>query len=141
MTTHVFCDGSCLSNPGPGGWAAIVVSDGNETILQGGCKDSTNNRMELKAAIEGVTLAKSLNQPIEVFTDSQYVVRGMTEWIVNWKAKNFNKVKNVDLWKELDSVCLAQQIKWTWVRGHNGHAMNERCDKIANGQATQFKNS
>lgn len=138
--TKVYCDGSCLNNPGPGGWAAIVVINDQETILKGGCKDSTNNRMELTAAIEGIRYLND-EYPIELFTDSQYVVKGMTEWMKGWKAKNFNKVKNVDLWKELDQLASSKQITWTWVRGHNGHVMNERCDKIANGQAIIFKNS
>ena len=136
----VYCDGSCLNNPGPGGWAAIVVINDQETILKGGCKDSTNNRMELTTAIEGIRYLND-EYPIELFTDSQYVVKGMTEWMKGWKAKNFNKVKNVDLWKELDQLASSKQITWTWVRGHNGHVMNERCDKIANGQAIIFKNS
>lgn len=134
----VYCDGSCLNNPGPGGWAAIVVINDQETILKGGCKDSTNNRMELTAAIEGIRYL-SESESIELFTDSQYVVKGMTEWMKGWKAKNFNKVKNVDLWKELDQLASSRQITWTWVRGHNGHVMNERCDKLANSQAVIFK--
>lgn len=134
----VYCDGSCLNNPGPGGWAAIIVINDQETILKGGCKDSTNNRMELTAAIEGIRYL-SESESIELFTDSQYVVKGMTEWMKGWKAKNFHKVKNVDLWKELDQLASSRQITWTWVKGHNGHVMNERCDKLANSQAVIFK--
>ncbi len=134
----VYCDGSCLNNPGPGGWAAIIVINDQETILKGGRKDSTNNRMELTAAIEGIRYL-SESDSIELFTDSQYVVKGMTEWMKGWKAKNFNKVKNVDLWKELDQLASSRQITWTWVKGHSGHVMNERCDKLANSQAVIFK--
>jgi ribonuclease HI len=132
----IYTDGACKGNPGPGGWGALLVSGGREKELFGGELNTTNNRMELKAVIEALT---ALNRPCEVVvhTDSQYVQKGISEWIHGWKARGWKTaarepVKNVDLWQALDEAQARHRIEWRWVRGHNGHAGNERADALAN---------
>ena len=133
---ELFTDGACLGNPGPGGWAALLRFNSSERELSGGEADTTNNRMEMKAVMEGL---RALSRPCSVIiaTDSQYVLKGMTEWIAGWKRKNWRTadkkpVKNVDLWQELEALCEPHTVKWTWVRGHDGHPENERADRLAN---------
>lgn len=133
---EIFTDGACRGNPGPGGWGAILRSGGHEKELYGGEADTTNNRMEMMAVIEAV---KTVKQPasLSITTDSKYVLQGMQEWLVQWKKRGWKTaskkpVKNVDLWQQLDSLLQNHQVKWTWVKGHAGHAENERADDLAN---------
>lgn len=133
---EIFTDGACKGNPGPGGWGALMVAGEREKELFGGESNTTNNRMELKAVIEALT---SLTRPCEVIvhTDSQYVQKGISEWIHGWKARGWKTaakapVKNVDLWQALDAAQARHQIQWRWVRGHSGHVGNERADVLAN---------
>lgn len=135
LTAEVFTDGACSGNPGPGGWGAIVRIDGKDKELSGGEADTTNNRMELIAVIEALRVLHAASTVV-LTTDSKYVKDGITDWIHNWKKngwKNSNKkpVKNADLWRELDALNQKHTIEWRWVRGHNGHPENERCDKLA----------
>jgi len=133
---EIFTDGACRGNPGPGGWGAVLRYDNKEKELYGAEAQTTNNRMELIAAIQAL---QSLTRPCTVCltTDSVYVKSGITEWVEGWKQKNWrtaNKkpVKNVDLWKQLDQVCEKHNIEWCWVKGHSGHTENERADTLAN---------
>ncbi len=139
MNKHIvemFTDGACRGNPGPGGWGVILRYQGNEKELYGGENETTNNRMELMAAIQGLeSLTKSC--PVVLTTDSQYVLKGVTEWMAGWKRKGWmtaakKPVKNVDLWKRLEKALLPHEVKWEWVRGHTGHPENERADDLAN---------
>lgn len=136
----LFTDGSCLGNPGPGGYAAVLIYKQHRKELSQGYRLTTNNRMELMAAIAGL---ESLQEPclIHLTTDSQYVKQGITQWIQGWKRKgwltaNKDPVKNVDLWKRLDALVQHHQIEWHWVKGHSGHDENERCDELARAAAT-----
>jgi ribonuclease HI len=131
----IYSDGSCEGNPGPGGYAAIVDVDGKRHELTGSERQTTNNRMELLAAITGL---RALSEPSRVIvaTDSQYVVNGMKSWIHNWRRKGWRTasgepVKNRDLWEELDELARRHRVTWTWVRGHAGHPENERADFLA----------
>jgi ribonuclease HI len=135
-TINIYTDGACKGNPGPGGWGAVLEYDGTERELFGGERTTTNNRMELTAVIEAL---KALNRPCRVIlhTDSQYVQKGITEWINGWKARGWKTaarepVKNADLWKTLDEVVRSHDIDWVWVKGHAGHVGNERADALAN---------
>jgi ribonuclease HI len=135
-TCHIYTDGACKGNPGPGGWGAVLEFEGEERELFGGEPSTTNNRMELTAVIEALT---ALNRPcrIVLHTDSQYVQKGITEWIGQWKARGWRTaakepVKNSDLWKRLDELVVPHQIEWVWVKGHSGHDGNERADALAN---------
>ena len=135
-TIHIYTDGACKGNPGPGGWGAILECEGTERELFGGEPLTTNNRMELTAVIEALCALKRPSR-VRVFTDSQYVQKGITEWLRMWKARGWKTaakepVKNVDLWKKLDEVASAHQVEWHWVRGHSGHDGNERADALAN---------
>lgn len=136
----LFCDGSSLGNPGFGGYCAILRYGENERIISGGQKDATNNQMELLAVIKGL---EALREPCEVTitSDSSYVVKGINEWLSGWVKKNFAKVKNPELWEYYLEVSKRHKIKAIWVRGHNGHEENERCDIIAKNEATQLKES
>jgi ribonuclease HI len=132
---EVFCDGACSGNPGPGGYGAILRYNGNEKELSGGSPDTTNNRMELTAAIEAL---RQLTRPchVRISTDSQYVVKGITEWIVGWQKKGWKNSKkepvlNRDLWESLLEQTQKHRVEWKWVRGHDGHIENERCDELA----------
>ena len=133
---EIFTDGACKGNPGKGGWGALLVADGKEKEMFGGEANTTNNRMELRAVIEALG---ALKRPCEVVlhTDSQYVQKGISEWIHGWKARGWKTaakepVKNADLWMELDSARQQHQVEWRWVRGHAGHPGNERADRLAN---------
>lgn len=133
---EVFSDGACRGNPGPGGWGTLLRYNGNEKRLYGGEPETTNNRMELVAAIRGL---EALTQRCEVHitTDSQYVKNGITQWMINWKKNNWKTaakkpVKNVDLWQQLDSLVASHDVHWHWVRGHTGHEGNEIADALAN---------
>ncbi len=133
---EIYTDGACKGNPGPGGWGALLTFAGEEKELFGGEAQTTNNRMELTAVIEALA---ALNRPSRVVlhTDSQYVQKGITEWIRGWKAKGWRTaskepVKNVDLWKRLDELAAGHHVEWRWVKGHAGHHGNERADALAN---------
>ncbi|WP_445681074.1 ribonuclease HI [Radicibacter daui] len=132
---EIFTDGACSGNPGPGGWGAILRWKGNERELYGGEADTTNNRMELMAAISALeTLTRPMS--VELHTDSQYLRQGVTQWIHSWKRRGWktadNKpVKNVDLWQRLELAAARHQVSWHWVKGHDGHAENERADELA----------
>jgi ribonuclease HI len=133
---EIFSDGACKGNPGKGGWGALLVSNGHEKELFGGENDTTNNRMELRAVIEALTILKRPCD-IVVYTDSQYVQKGISEWIHGWKARNWRTaakepVKNADLWQALDAAQAKHTIEWRWVKGHAGHPGNERADQLAN---------
>ncbi|ELA01033.1 ribonuclease HI [Cupriavidus metallidurans] len=132
----IYSDGACKGNPGPGGWGAVLVAGGHEKELFGGESPTTNNRMELMAVIEAL---RALKRPciVNIYTDSQYVQKGISEWIHGWKARGWKTadkkpVKNADLWQVLDEAQKPHQITWHWVRGHNGHPGNERADALAN---------
>ena len=130
-TVTIYTDGACHKNPGPGGWGVVLMHKNNEKHLYGGDVDTTNNRMELLAAIRAL---QALKRPctVKLYSDSQYVIRGMSEWIINWKQKNWKDVKNPDLWQELDELSTPHTIEWKWVKGHNGDFYNELADKLAN---------
>jgi ribonuclease HI len=131
----IYSDGACDPNPGPGGWAALVIYPNHEETLTGSEHKTTNNRMELTAAIEALKTLKEPSQ-ISFFTDSQYLRLGITEWIPNWRARNWRrkggKLANVDLWQALDREIQAHQIDWRWVKGHSGDRNNQRVDRLAN---------
>ena len=130
----IYTDGGCEPNPGVGGWAAILVHDRREKELSGGAQETTNNRMEMTAAIQALS---SLKHPcvIHIYTDSQYLKNGITQWMKNWKRNNWKTgsgpVKNKDLWLELDDLVQHHDVHWEWVKGHAGHHYNERCDELA----------
>ncbi|HMV52653.1 MAG TPA: ribonuclease HI [Rhodocyclaceae bacterium] len=132
---EIFTDGACSGNPGPGGWGAILRAGGKERELFGGERETTNNRMELTAVIRAL---EALKRPVRarVWTDSQYVQKGISEWIRGWKARGWKTaskepVKNADLWRELDRLAAQHEVDWRWVRGHAGHPENERADALA----------
>lgn len=134
---RIYTDGGCSGNPGPGGWAYIVTDSGPVTEKWGAEKLTTNNRMELLAVISALEYlsVSGLNGETEIFTDSQYVQKGITEWIKKWKIKNWktsdNKpVKNLDLWRRLDNLVQNNPVSWYWVKGHAGNIYNERCDSL-----------
>ena len=130
----IYTDGSCDPNPGPGGWAAILQSGGHEKVLTGADPHTTNNRMELTAALRAL---QALKQPcqVDLFTDSEYLKRGITEWLPGWRARNWKRkdgeLKNADLWKQLNEQLKVHKINWRWLRGHAGHRENERVDLLA----------
>lgn len=133
---EIYTDGACRGNPGPGGWGAMLRYNGHEKQLHGGEAETTNNRMELMAAIMAL---ESLTRPCEVrlTTDSKYVMHGITEWMANWKRRGWKTaakkpVKNVDLWQRLDQALAPHKVKWHWVKGHSGHPENELADELAN---------
>ena len=134
---EIYTDGACRGNPGPGGWGAIIHFDGRKNELSGGeAATTTNNRMELTAVIRALEALKGPSR-VRVTTDSQYVQKGISEWIRSWKRRNWKTadkkpVKNVDLWKRLDELNAAHEVAWHWVKGHAGHPENERADFLAN---------
>ncbi len=142
-TVEAWTDGACRGNPGPGGWGALLRYDGHEKRLSGGERETTNNRMELMAAIRAL---ESLTRPCTVVltTDSTYVMKGLTEWMPNWKKRGWKTaakkpVKNVDLWQRLDTAAQRHQVQWKWVKGHSGHDENEIADELANQGIDEMK--
>ena len=134
----VYTDGGCLGNPGPGGWAAILIYGERRREISGGTPVTTNNRMELQAAIEALD---SLKEPcrVRMFTDSQYVREGITQWLAGWERRGWitsakKPVKNADLWRRLDALVRRHELDWRWLKGHAGHEHNERCDMLAGEQ-------
>ena len=139
MTNHkldVFTDGACKGNPGPGGWGVLIKGEGEDLELFGGEDETTNNRMELTAIIRALSSINCSNK-VTIYTDSKYVLDGMSSWILGWKKNGWKTaakkpVKNVDLWQRLDSLATSFQIDWVWVKGHSGNPGNERADQLAN---------
>jgi len=136
----LYSDGSSLGNPGPGGYGGILEYKGSRKEYSGAEPHTTNNRMELRGVIEGLKLLKEPCR-VEVISDSSYVTRAINEWLDGWVKKEFKKVKNPDLWREYLEVSAPHQVKGTWVRGHDGHPENERCDALAREAAEQIKAS
>lgn len=141
----IFTDGGCLGNPGPGGWGVILQYGSIKRELSGSEPDTTNNRMELRAAIAGLASLKEACS-VTVYTDSQYVRQGITEWVHKWKARGWMRtarqpVKNADLWRELDAEARRHRIQWKWLKGHAGHPENERCDELAAAEMAKLKRS
>jgi ribonuclease HI len=143
QAVQLFTDGACSGNPGPGGWGCILRFKGVEKELYGGENPTTNNRMEMLAVLSGLN---ALTRPctVEVYTDSEYVKKGMTEWLRGWKARGWKTadkkpVKNDDLWKALDEAASRHRVSWHWVRGHAGHPENERADELARRGAQEAK--
>lgn len=135
---EIFTDGACSGNPGPGGWGTILRWNGHEKELSGGERETTNNRMELLAVIRGLE-ALSRRCQIDLYTDSQYVQKGVTEWMAGWKKKGWpDRIKNQDLWKELDALLKKHDVRLHWVRGHDGHPENERADVLARAAVPRF---
>ncbi len=139
----IWTDGACSGNPGPGGWGAVLQAKGATREMSGGEPDTTNNRMELMAAIMAL---EALKRPcaVELSTDSQYVKTGVTSWIHGWKRNGWRTadkkpVKNVDLWQRLDEAAKPHQVQWTWVKGHAGNPMNERCDELARAEIAKLR--
>ena len=131
----MYTDGACSGNPGPGGWGVLLMCDGHTKELCGGEVDTTNNRMELLAAIKGLEALKRVCQ-VDLFTDSKYVQMGINQWIVDWKRRGWRTasngpVKNVDLWRELEELASQHKVAWHWVKGHNDNEGNERADFLA----------
>jgi len=142
MEIKIYTDGACLGNPGPGGWAAIIFSKNNKKEISGGVKITTNNRMELTAAIRALEYCDMQEEKqlplvqIKIYTDSKYVKNGITNWIYNWEKNNWKtadkkNVKNVDLWKKLKVLVRSKQMEWVWIKGHSDDPMNDRADKLA----------
>jgi ribonuclease HI len=132
----IFTDGACAGNPGPGGWGAVLIAGSHRRELSGSDSETTNNRMEMTAALEAL---RALKEPCEVdlYTDSQYLRNGMEQWLAKWKRSHWRTaakkpVKNADLWEQLDAATQRHTVRWHWVRGHDGNVENERCDELAN---------
>lgn len=133
---QIYTDGACRGNPGPGGWAALLIAGEERKELSGAEAATTNNRMELMAAISGLNALKR-RCSVHLYTDSKYVLKGLTEWLPQWKARGWRTaarepVKNKDLWEQLDAAAAAQNVAWHWVKGHSGHDGNEYVDALAN---------
>lgn len=142
MTIKIYTDGACKGNPGPGGWGALLQFNGNEKTIYGAEAHTTNNRMELTAAIKALM---ALQRPcdVDLYTDSQYLRQGMSEWLAGWKKNGWRNskkepVKNADLWQELDKLAHLHKIKWHWVKAHAGHPENEQADALANQAITEL---
>ena len=140
---EIFTDGACRGNPGPGGWGVVLRAGEHEKELWGGERDTTNNRMELTAAIAGLEALKRPSS-VDLTTDSQYVRKGITEWIAGrkqrgWKTASKQPVKNQDLWQQLDSLNGQHEVRWHWIKGHSGHPENERADELANRGIDEMK--
>ena len=139
----IYTDGACSGNPGPGGWGAVLIYGDHEKDISGGELDTTNNRMEMMAVIEGLRALKDKCN-VAIYTDSTYVMKGLTEWLAGWKAKGWKTaakkpVKNKDLWLELESQVNRHQVEWNWVKGHSGDEYNERADKLAFDESQALK--
>ncbi len=135
MSIVMYTDGACSGNPGPGGWGAVLMSGQHRKELFGGERDTTNNRMEMMAVIRGAEAIKN-GAAIDIYTDSKYVMQGMTEWVEGWKKRGWKTaskqpVKNVDLWQRLEQALERHQVNWHWVKGHSGVAENDRADELA----------
>jgi ribonuclease HI len=134
-TVEIYTDGACSGNPGPGGWGSVLLYNGHRREISGGDAETTNNRMEMMAVIKALeTLRRSCN--VMIYTDSVYVMKGITEWIEQWKKRNWKTaakkpVKNAELWLRLEQALLPHDVKWTWVKGHSGVPENERADELA----------
>lgn len=142
MTIQIYTDGACKGNPGPGGWGALLRFNGKEKTIKGAEAHTTNNRMELTAAIKALE-ALTRGCEVDLYTDSQYLRQGMTEWLGQWKKKGWRNakkepVKNVDLWQMLDALAERHTIRWHWVKGHVGHPENELADALANQAIEEF---
>ncbi len=137
MSLKIYTDGSCIGNPGPGGWAAVIILENSKKEIFGGEKLTTNNRMELTAAIKALEFCKNQQtQEIKIYTDSVYVKDGITVWINkweknNWKTNDKKSVKNIDLWKKLKELVRSRQIEWIWIKGHSDNPMNDLADRLA----------
>lgn len=141
---RIYCDGACSGNPGIGGWGAVLLWKETRKEISGALPFTTNNRMELTAAIESIKAIKR-DLPIAIYTDSQYVVQGMNTWILKWKLNNWSyaekkAIKNLDLWQELDKLVRNFSVDWNWVKGHNGNILNERADYLAKHAITLLQN-
>lgn len=138
----IYTDGGCAPNPGIGGWGAVLLYGGRRKEISGGEAESTNNRMELRAAIEALN-ALTQSCRVEMHTDSEYVRKGITEWLPNWKRRNWRRrggaVKNEDLWRQLDEAIQPHTIDWRWVKGHAGVTENERCDELASERIAEIR--
>jgi ribonuclease HI len=142
-TLKIFADGSCLGNPGPGGYCAIITDLEKKAVVKGGEKQTTNNRMELMAVIAPLEKIKN-SYEIEIYTDSKYVVDGINSWLEKWKkngwkTSNKKEVLNKDLWQRLDQLLQKHKVKAIWIKGHNGHPENEYCDKVAKMEAEKYQ--
>ncbi len=136
-TIQIYTDGACKGNPGKGGWGVLLRYKGKEKTLHGGEPHTTNNRMELRAVIEGLSALTRPDCDVHVFSDSKYVLTGITEWLPNWKSRGWKTaakkpVLNLDLWQQLDQLAAHHTIIWEWVKGHSGHPENEMADALAN---------
>ncbi len=145
MKKHViiYTDGACSGNPGPGGWGAVLAYGKTEKEISGGEADTTNNRMEMTAAIRALELLKASCR-VDLHTDSKYVMQGITEWLPGWKARGWKTadkkpVKNEDLWKALEEAAARHDVKWHWVKGHSGHPYNDRADTLATQAINKYK--
>lgn len=143
ISVVIHTDGGCHGNPGPGGWAAVLESGGKRREISGGAPATTNNRMELQAAIEALAALKA-PCVVDMFTDSQYLRLGVTQWLAGWKRKGWKTsgkqpVKNEDLWRRIDHLASQHQIHWKWLKGHVGHELNERCDALANEEIAKVR--
>ncbi|HEY2931726.1 MAG TPA: ribonuclease HI [Acidobacteriota bacterium] len=141
---RIYSDGACSGNPGPGGWAAVLLYGQHKKEISGGEPLTTNNRMELTAAIRGLQQLKE-SCDVEMYTDSEYLKRGITEWLAVWRRKNWLRadkepVKNRDLWEQLEAEVARHKVRWHWLRGHSGDKWNERCDELAVAEIPKMKN-
>jgi len=142
---EIYTDGACSGNPGPGGWGALMLYKGNEKEIYGGEPETTNNRMEMLAAINALK-ALTRKSPVRIHTDSKYLKDGITQWIKKWRTNGWRTaarkpVKNADLWQELESMLIEHDVEWAWVKGHSGHPENERADALANQGMAPYKSS